>query len=123
VVIQLRRLVNTGPALDANHYNKPILEISVSGVFEARGKGWLVKRFVFFSVVTMTLMLVLAAPAFAAGDDDIPGASLAIGGSTSGTVSSSDANDVYSVRSRFGQWEQGILSSARSGCLVHRFCG
>jgi hypothetical protein len=97
VVIQLRRLVNTGPALDANHYNKPILEISVSGVFEARGKGWLVKRFVFFSVVTMTLMLVLAAPAFAAGDDDIPGASLAIGGSTSGTVSSSDANDVYSV--------------------------
>ena len=55
------------------------------------------KRLVFFGVVFLATLLMPLAPASAAGDDTIPGAALAIGGSVSGTVDSSDVSDVYSV--------------------------
>ncbi|HLA82769.1 MAG TPA: S-layer homology domain-containing protein [Thermoleophilia bacterium] len=61
------------------------------------------RHFILFSLVVAAFMLGLAGPALAAGDDDIPGAPLAIGNSISQTVSSGDVNDVYAVTLTEGQ--------------------
>lgn len=60
------------------------------------------RRSILLIVLTPVLLLFLAVPA-AATDDDIPGASLAVGGGVSQTVSFADPSDVYSVILTAGQ--------------------
>jgi hypothetical protein len=55
------------------------------------------------AAVLAIFVLAFAGPVNAAGDDDIPGTSLAIGATVSQTVSSGDVSDVYAVNLSAGQ--------------------
>jgi hypothetical protein len=64
----------------------------------------MMRRFFRFAILASMLMsLVVAAPVSAAGDDNIPGSPLNIGGTVSGAVTSGDVNDVYAVNLTAGQ--------------------
>ena len=57
----------------------------------------------FFLALSLIIILALAGPAIAAGDDDLPGTALAIGPKVSQMVSSTDASDVFAIELTAGQ--------------------
>jgi hypothetical protein len=62
------------------------------------------RRSILLSALAPTLFLFLiASPAFAAADDDVPGVPLTLGNTISGTVDSGDANDVFAVTLTAGE--------------------
>jgi hypothetical protein len=57
----------------------------------------------FFLGISLIIILAMAGPAVAAGDDDLPGTALALGAKVAQTVNSADASDVFALELTAGQ--------------------